>query len=68
MSNEFINIRKHRLVKPVDGLDIHRKLRDFQREEQNMFYLRYPYLTQVSNIVQTKYKCLILLRQFLKYL
>jgi len=41
--------RKHRLVKPVTGLDLHKKHRDFQREEQNMFYLRHSYLTRVNN-------------------
>lgn len=44
----LLNFRKHRLVKPVTGLDVHKKLRDFQREEQNMFYLRHPYLTPVN--------------------
>lgn len=47
----LFNFRKHRLVKKVTGLDIHSKLRDLQREEQNMFYLRHSYLTPVSNIV-----------------
>lgn len=44
----FFYYSKHRLVKPVTGLDIHKKLRDFQREEQNMFYLRHSYLTRVN--------------------
>jgi len=44
----FIYYRKHRLVKPVTGLDVHQKLRDLQREEQNMFYLRHSYLTRVN--------------------
>jgi len=48
MSNSLFNHRKHRLVKPVTGLDVHKKLRDLQREEQNMFYLRHPYLTKVN--------------------
>jgi len=44
----FFCYSKHRLVKPVTGLDIHKKLRDLQREEQNMFYLRHSYLTKVN--------------------
>lgn len=39
---------KYRLVKKVTFEDI-QKLRDqFEIEEQNMFYLRHPYLTPVS--------------------
>lgn len=45
---ELFNFRKYRLVKPVTGLDVHNKIRDFKLEEQNMFYLRHPYLTPVS--------------------
>lgn len=44
----MFNFRKHRLVKPITGLDVHSKLRDFQREEQNMFLLRHSYLTPVN--------------------
>lgn len=50
----MFNFRKHRLVKPVSGLDMQNKLRDLQREEQNMFYLRYPYLTKVHSITWLK--------------
>jgi len=45
---------KHRLVKPVTGLDVHEKLRDLQREEQNMFYLRHPYLTTKESFGHSK--------------
>ncbi|XP_050520143.1 ribosomal protein 63, mitochondrial [Daktulosphaira vitifoliae] len=45
---------KHRLVKPVTGLDIAAKLRDFEREEQNMFYLRHPYLTKEESYCHSK--------------
>lgn len=50
----LFNCRKHRLVKKVTGLDVQNKLRDLQREEQNMFYLRHSYLTPVSNVILLK--------------
>ncbi|XP_050443246.1 uncharacterized protein LOC126847184 [Adelges cooleyi] len=45
---------KNRLVKPVTGLDIAAKIRDFEQEEQNMFYLRYPYLTKEESFKHSK--------------
>lgn len=51
----LFRFRKNRLVKPVTGLDVHNKIRDFKQEEQNMFYLRHPYLTRVNwNWINTK--------------
>lgn len=44
----FFNFRKHRLVKPVTGLDMQKKLRDLKVQEENMFYLRHSYLTPVN--------------------
>jgi hypothetical protein len=35
-------------VKEVTAIDRNNLLNDYAREEQNMFYLRYPYLTIVS--------------------
>lgn len=46
--------RKHRLVKPVTGIQVVKKIKDFEREEQNMFYLRHPYLTQVHILILKK--------------
>lgn len=41
-------IGKHRLSKPVTVADIAQLRREFEIEEQNMFYLRHSYLTPVS--------------------
>lgn len=36
---------KHRLLKEVTPKDRNNLINDYAREEQNMFYLRHPYLT-----------------------
>lgn len=38
---------KDRLVKKVEPVHLRRLEQDFKIEEQNMFYLRFPYLTEV---------------------
>lgn len=38
---------KDRLVQPVLPKDLRKLRQDFAVEEQNMFYLRFPYLTEV---------------------
>uniref|UniRef100_A0A8D8TIP1 Uncharacterized protein n=1 Tax=Cacopsylla melanoneura TaxID=428564 RepID=A0A8D8TIP1_9HEMI len=40
-----IKIGKHRLVKPVNDLNIARKIEEYKIEEQNMFLLRHPFLS-----------------------
>lgn len=38
---------KDRLVKKVEPVHIRRIAQDFEVEERNMLYLRFPYLTEV---------------------
>lgn len=38
---------KDRLVKKVEPVHIRRITQDFEVEERNMLYLRFPYLTEV---------------------
>lgn len=46
--NGHIYRGKYRLVKPVFPDVIEKMKNEFRIEEQNMFYLRHPYLTSVS--------------------
>lgn len=41
---------KRRLIKPVSKRAIETLRRDYERQEQNMLWLRHPYLTVVSII------------------
>lgn len=41
---------KDRLVKKVEPKHLRQLKRDFETEEKNMFYLRFPYLTEVNII------------------
>lgn len=41
---------KDRIVKPVTLRDITEMKNKFDIEEANMFYMRHPYLTQVSEV------------------
>ncbi|XP_067015365.1 large ribosomal subunit protein mL63 [Anabrus simplex] len=45
MPNGHIWRGKDRLVWPVDALAAANLRHDYEREEENMFYLRHPYLT-----------------------
>lgn len=45
--NGNIYTGKHRLVKPVTISDLQKLKTQLEMEEQNMFYLRHPYLTPV---------------------
>lgn len=47
MPNGNIFRGKDRLVKKVESKHLRKLASDFVIEEQNMFYLRYPYLTEV---------------------
>lgn len=48
LPNGHIFRGKDRLVKKVEPKHLRALERDFNIEEQNMFYLRHPYLTEVS--------------------
>lgn len=48
--NGNIYIGKRRIVKPVTFGDIQKLRNQLEIEEQNMFYLRHPYLTPVCTI------------------
>ncbi|XP_028172969.1 uncharacterized protein LOC114361939 [Ostrinia furnacalis] len=45
---------KDRLVKPVQSKDLRKLRSDFAVEEQNMFYLRFPYLTEAESSGHSK--------------
>ncbi|PZC83589.1 uncharacterized protein LOC110370832 [Helicoverpa armigera] len=45
---------KDRLVKRVEPKHLRRLKEDFAVEEQNMFYLRFPYLTEAESSGHTK--------------
>lgn len=47
MPNGHIYRGKNRLYKEVTLEDMQKLRNEFRIEEQNMFYLRHPYLTQV---------------------
>lgn len=47
LPNGHIFRGKDRLVKKVEPVHLRRLRQDFEVEEQNMFYLRHPYLTEV---------------------
>lgn len=47
LPNGHIFRGKYRLVKPVSNRSLETLRKDYEREEQNMFYLRHPYLTEV---------------------
>ncbi|CAG9791353.1 unnamed protein product [Diatraea saccharalis] len=49
MPNGHIFRGKDRLVKQVFPKDLRKIQKDFAVEEQNMFFLRHPYLTEVIN-------------------
>lgn len=44
---------KYRKVKPVFPEDLQKLRNQYQIEEENMFYLRHPYLTVVSLYITT---------------
>lgn len=48
LPNGHIFRGKDRLVKKVEPVHLRRLEQDFAVEEQNMFYLRHPYLSEVS--------------------
>ncbi|XP_047999265.1 ribosomal protein 63, mitochondrial [Leguminivora glycinivorella] len=45
---------KDRLVKKVEPLHLRKVAQDFEVEEQNMLYLRYPYLTEAESAGHAK--------------
>lgn len=49
MPNGHIFRGKDRLVKKVERKHLNKIQQDFAIEEQNMFYLRFPYLTEVCS-------------------
>ncbi|KAG6463680.1 hypothetical protein O3G_MSEX014004 [Manduca sexta] len=49
MPNGHIFRGKERLVKQVESKHLRRLKEDFAVEEQNMFYLRFPYLTEAES-------------------
>lgn len=51
MPNGHIYRGKNRLYKEVTGEHVQELKNQFRIEEQNMFYLRHPYLTQVCVIM-----------------
>lgn len=55
LPNGHIFRGKDRLVKKVEPKHIRSLQQDFAVEEQNMFYLRHPYLTEVTNYSLFKY-------------
>lgn len=48
---------KDRLVHPVLSKDLRKIRQDFEVEEQNMFYLRHPYLTEAESSGHAKALC-----------
>lgn len=56
--NGNIYIGKRRIVKPVTFTDMQKLKNQLEIEEQNMFYLRHPYLTSVCKYLRIDFFCI----------
>ncbi|KAL4711775.1 hypothetical protein ACJJTC_005944 [Scirpophaga incertulas] len=54
LPNGHIHRGKDRLVRPVEPKDLRKIREDFAIEEQNMLYLRYPYLSEAESCGHAK--------------